>query len=439
MKNRFYFNKFSALFLLATLTAFAGFAQSTNFPVPRQEKLLNGLKVLMWNDSKAEKISLKIRVHSGSSFDPQGREGVMQMLADNIFPNESLREFFTDDLGGSLEITTTHDYVQINATAKPDEFITMLETLANAVIKPTIDKETTAKLRASRLERLKELEKNPAFVADRAVAQRLLGTFPYGRPVSGTTESLQKIEYADLIFAKDRFFTADNATVAVTGNIKPELAFRAVRRYFGAWTKSDGKIRSTFRQPDEPDTKTFEITAFTSGNPEIRFALRGLARNDADFAASKILTAILKTRLEKLGAQENAFNFAVRQDEHILPGLLILGYSTQRKSTAPNVNEAKAVKSTGSLFNPALLFSKPVSSEEFSKAKNETLVEISAKNQADWWLDADTFRLNSVSEEMKNFNQVALADVQRVAEKLSKNPIVSVIITQTEENATIKN
>jgi hypothetical protein len=40
---------------------------------------------------------------------------------------------------------------------------------------------------------------------------------------------------------------------------------------------------------------------------------------------------------------------------------------------------------------------------------------------------------------MKNFNQVALADVQRVAERLSKNPIVSVIITQTEENATIKN
>lgn len=425
--------------MLATLTAFAGFAQSTNFPAPRQEKLLNGLKVLAWNDPKAENVSVKIRVHSGSSFDPQGKEGVMQTLADNIFPSESVREFFTEDLGGSLEITTTHDYVQISATAKPEEFITMIETLASAVVKPTIDKETTARLRAARLEKLKELEKNSTYVADRAVAQRLLGTFPYGRPIAGTTDSLQKIDYADLIFAKDRFFTADNATVVITGNIKPETAFRAARRSFGAWIKSDGKIRPTFRQPDEPDTKTFEIATLTAGNPKIRFALRGLARNDADFAASKILTKILQTRLEKLGAPHNAANFSARQDERILPGLLILGYSMQRKATAPNGNEIKVVKSSGSALNPALLFSQPVSSEEFSKAKSEVLTEINAKNPADWWLDADTFRLKSVSEEMKTYNQVALADVQRVAEKFSKNPIVSVIITPAEENATIKN
>ncbi|MBA2736988.1 MAG: insulinase family protein [Pyrinomonadaceae bacterium] len=439
MKNRFYFNKFSALFLLATLTAFAGFAQSPNSPVPRQEKLLNGLKVLVWNDAKAEKVSVKIRVHSGSSFDPQGREGVMQMLADNIFPNESVKEFFTDDLGGSLEITTNHDYIQIDATAKSDEFLTMLETLANAVSKPTINKETTAKLRSARLEKLKELEKNPAYVADLAVAKKLLGTFPYGRPVSGTTESLQKIDYADLIFAKDRFFTADNATVAVTGNIKPELVFRAVRRYLGSWAKSNGKIASTFRQPDEPDTKPFEIEMLTIKNPEIRYALRGLARNDADFAASKILTKILQTRLEKAAMPDNAGNFFARQDEHILPGLLILGYTTQRNSIAPNGNQSKAVKSSNSSINPALLFSQTISSEEFSKAKAEALAELNAKNQADWWLDADTFRLGSVSEEMKIFNQAALADVQKVAGKLSKNPIVSVTITQAAENTTTKN
>ena len=60
----------------------------------------------------------------------------MRMLADNIFPNEAAREFFTEDLGGSLEIVTNYDYIQINASSKPDQFLTMLETLASAVSNP---------------------------------------------------------------------------------------------------------------------------------------------------------------------------------------------------------------------------------------------------------------------------------------------------------------
>jgi hypothetical protein len=52
------------------------------------------------------KVTLKVRIHSGSSFDPQGREGVMKILAENIFPTPESRDFFKDDLGGSLEIVS---------------------------------------------------------------------------------------------------------------------------------------------------------------------------------------------------------------------------------------------------------------------------------------------------------------------------------------------
>ena len=304
----------------------------------------------------------------------------------------------------------------------------MIETLANAVAKPTINKETTAKLRSIRLESVKALEKNPAYVADQAVSKRLLGTFPYGRPIVGTTESLQKIEYADLIFAKDRFFTADNATIAISGNVKPELAFRAVRRYFGAWAKSEKLVPASFKQPDEPDTKPFGIKLSTAGNSEIRYALRGLARNDKDYAASKILTKILQYRLQNSIQNENGKNFQVRHDEHILPGLLILGYSSQ--STPVNTPNNIA----------SLLLTRSITTEEFTKAKAEVLAEIRMKSANDWWLDADTFRLASVAGELQFFETASLTDVQRVAEKLSKNPVVTLSVMQTgEDSAATKN
>ncbi|HEX8288111.1 MAG TPA: pitrilysin family protein [Pyrinomonadaceae bacterium] len=424
MLNRLNFKVPSILFLLAA-TAFSVYAQTRNLPNPRQEKLLNGLKVLMWNDPQAEKVSVKIRVHSGSAFDPQGKEGVMQMLADNIFPSESAREFFADDLGGSLEVATNYDYIQINATAKSEEFLTMLETLANAVSKPTIDKETTAKLRSARLEKINELEKNPAYVADRAVAQRLLGTFPYGRPQMGTPQSVQKIDFADLIFAKDRFFTADNATIAISGNIKPELAFRAVRRYFGAWAKSENRVPATFRQPDEPDTKAAVIKSPLADNSEIRFALRGFARNDKDFTASKILTKIMQNRLRKEFSKEQQINAFVRQDSNLLPGVIVVGLSN-----LPMENGASTAKTENIAAN---LVSGKITVDEFEKAKTEVLTEVNQQPPAEIWLDVDTYRLASAKDDFQKISGVTINEVQAVAEKLIKTPTVTVMLVGAKD------
>src|SRR3954470_20326053 len=98
MRSRFFFGNL-ALFTLAALllVPIAGLAQQ-----PKKELLLNGLKVLMFPDAASDKVSVRIRVHSGSAFDPQGKEGLMQMLTSNFFPTEAAKEYFKDDLGGTL-------------------------------------------------------------------------------------------------------------------------------------------------------------------------------------------------------------------------------------------------------------------------------------------------------------------------------------------------
>ena len=436
MNFGFYTKKITVFTLILLTAAISVFPQSTNVKPPRQEKLLNGLKVLMWSEPTAPNVSVKIRFHSGSAFDPLGKEGLTQIIAENIFPNEAVKDFFTEDLGGSLEIVTNYDYIQINATSKSEQFLDLIETLANAVSNLQIDKEITAKLKAKQLEKVKAIENNAAYIADQTAANRLLGNFPYGRTEIGTTESVQKIDFADLIFAKDRFLTADNATVTISGNFKSDLAFRAARRYFGAWIKSDKKTPSTFRQPDEPDTKPFGITISSNGDSEVRYAMRGLARNDADFAASKILTKILDRRLQNFAPKNHASNIFVRQSETNLPGLIIFGYTS---SPAPVVAKPMGEVISSGGEKPAnlpqnaasLLLSQSIKAEEYTKARAEVLAEISKKNTADWWLDVDTYKIASVSAEANSFDTVTQADVQRVAEKLYKNPVVSISLMQT--------
>jgi predicted Zn-dependent peptidase len=428
-----YFQRTAFLLILTLLAANFTFAQT--IAQPRQEKLLNGLKVLIWNEPKAEKVSLRLRIHSGSAFDPKDKMGTMALVADVLFPTEQTRNFFEEDLEGSLEITSNYDYIQINATAKADEFLTILETVATAVSNPAITPENFVKVRDARLKTIEEMQKNPAYVADMAVAKRLLGDFPYGRPQAGTPESLKLIERADLLTAKEKFFTADNATLAITGSVKPDYAYMAARRLFGAWKKADKLIPPTFRQPDAPDSKIFLAEIPGENNGEIRSAIRGLARNDKDFWASVVLTGILQLRYRKDLKNTNLF---IRQEAHLLPSLVIMGFPVEiGKSEIKPASESTDLKPPPVPTSPQTsapnfieqITQNPISADEFGKARDEVSSEFARKNAADLWLDVDSYKLVSAKDESQKVASVTLADVQRVLERWKKEAEVKGVFT----------
>jgi predicted Zn-dependent peptidase len=414
--------KFTILILVLFQFASICSAQTAKFSEPRQEKLLNGMKLLVWNEPGAEKITVKLRIHSGSAFDPLGKEGVMALLADALFPNESQKEFFAEDLGGSLDVTSNFDYIQINATGKSDQFLTIVETLATAVTNPQINKELTAKVVSARLAKVKELEKNPTYVADQAVAKRLFGDFPYGRAQAGTTASLEKIDFADLLFAKQKLLTADNATLAISGNVKPDLAYRAVRRYFGAWEKADKKVPATFRQPDAPKTGLPVFDSPLAKTSEFRFALRGLARNDKHFYASRILENILQNRLQ-LREGKKAF---ARQDAHLLPSYFIFGVSEWNLQNIKKDGDKIVSPVTDDYQNYFLKAA--IKQDEFANSKNEFISKMNGTDVVDFWLDADTYKLVSAKTEWQAAQNVTLSDVQRVLEKLQKEAVAFVLV-----------
>lgn len=408
-----------AIFLLAFALNIS--AQTMNFPVPREEKLLNGLRILSWNDAKAEKVTVKLRIHSGSSFDLQGKEGTMALLSEIIYPSDAARAFFTEDLNGSFEVFSNYDYIQINLSGDNDKILEILESLANAIQNSPIDKDTTATVKTAHLAKLQELEKNPAYIANQTVAKRLFGNYPYGRPLLGSTESVNKLDFADILLAKQKYLTSDNATLAVSGNVKPELVFRAAKRYFGGWVKSDKKIPSTFTSPDAPDTKTFLTKTETENTSELRYALRGLARNDKDFAASQILTRILQNRLSKTN------NGTVRHETHILPGIVVFELPKWNVGSVKVEGNQISLPMNFSSF-VADLMKANVEQTEFDQAKNDFLNGFGKQDTIDFWLDYHTFKFLSIKDETQKANSTALADAQRVLDNWRKEAVTTSLV-----------
>ena len=418
-------NSFSRRFFAVAFAILAGcafvFAQDAR-PVPRQESLLNGLRVLVFRDTAAPKVTLRVRIHAGSAFDPQGKEGAMRLLADSIFPNETPRNFFREELGGDLSVTTDLDRIQIDASATPDNYLNLIETVAQALANISLTKESVAAVKAPLLRSVRDAAADPGYVADAAAAKRLFGTFPYGRPVVGTEASLEKIDFADLIFLRDRLLSADNATLAVRGNVDPALVARSARRYFGAWLRSDKKIPSTFRQPDAPTAELQTIEAGPAGTAEFRMAARGLSRDNPNFYASRLLRTILEARLKKKEG-EAAF---VRNDPHVLAGSYVFG--VPKWSTDGALRDGTGVTPEMLSELRGSLFKEPVSPAEFDGAKKFWLNARSLENVDELWLDADTYKITVPKSDQDLSKGVTLAAVQAELDRLKKEPFAAVLV-----------
>jgi predicted Zn-dependent peptidase len=318
---------------------------------------------------------------------------------------------------------SNYDYIQINATGNSDQILTILDTLATSITKPQIDKETTAKVRNLRLERIKELEKNPAYIADQAVARRLFGDFPYGKSPEGTIESLQKIDFADLLLAKQRFLTADNATLAVSGNIKSDYVFKIARQLFGGWEKADKKIPATFAEPAAPDTKFFLIKTELNKASELRFAFRGSARRDTDFHAAQILSTILQNRLRR----KESDKVVLQQNSYYLPGLVMLKFSDWNSSSLKIAGEDVSLPENFLNYVQELL-SPDITAEEFQIARADFLRNLNNQNSIDAWLNMNSFGLSSVKTDAQSAQNAALADVQKVLERWRKEAVVRTLL-----------
>jgi predicted Zn-dependent peptidase len=410
------------LLLLISMAAPAIFSQTT-IPTPRRETLLNGTRLIIHPDPKADKVWVRIRVHSGSAFDPQGKEGVMMLLSQNLFPNPAAGEFFEEDLEGSLNVVCDYDLIQVTASSKPDEFLTMLETLANAVASPTIDAETTDRLKAE-LNLFHDINGlDIAVMADEAVKARLFGTFPYGRPQAGTKETLQNISFADLLEAQKRFLNADNTSVVISGRFDRALATRAAKRYFGGWLKADRRVPSTFRRPDDTPIEMETVTSSAIGPASVRFAVRGVARADKDFPAAEVFAQIMQDRLRRK-ASSNGLNVNATNVSLTLPGFIIFGFP----ATAFG-DDLKADKLRDA-FNRVLR--DPIDAAEFGFARKTVGDEWKARPKDEFWLDADTYKLASAINDFKSFDSLNLADVRSFAEKIAKLPMASILMLPAE-------
>jgi len=197
-----------------------------------------------------------------------------------------------------------------------------------------------------------------------------------------------------------------------------------VRRTFGSWLKADKKVPSTFRQPDAPPTAAQVIDSPVPGTFEVRYIARGYSFNDKDFAASGVLARIIENRIKEKVPAEYRSGIRVRSEGRILPGFISVGMSGVASTTVESKIEANDLVSAA--------IQTKITDTEFNSAKTAFTQEWNAKNPVDRQLDIDTYQMVSIDDQRQTVSGLTAADVQRVADALSKQPVAVVVLNTSK-------
>jgi predicted Zn-dependent peptidase len=232
------------------------------------------------------------------------------------------------------------------------------------------------------------------------------------------------------MLARERFLSPNNATLVIVGGVQPNRAMRALRQLLGVWGKSEKKVPASFRQAVAPDARTLVVNSPSDQSAEVRFAVRGFNRQDADAPAAALLASLARQRWEKLLPELARCPMSVRHDAYVLPGMFVMGAAVDTVLAGKALTSAREVMQS--------LAAAPMPLAELEQAKSEA-VAAAAKDlttpdgMARAWLDVDTYGLTSVAEQMRALNAVSPSDIQRAATRLIRDgAFASVVVGNAE-------
>src|SRR6056297_2418341 len=240
-------------------------------------------------------VALELRFQGGTSLDPQGKEGVTNLMvglleegAGDMDARAFARE--TEALAASFRYNASDDSVSISArflTENRDQAVTLLR---ESLVNPSFDQSAIDRVRAQVNSIILSNQKDPRDIVGDAFAKLVYGDHPYSRPEYGTQDSVADLTREDIVNAHQAALTRDRLYVSAVGDItEQELA-----------TLLDGLLLELPETgpalPGSADVNLpggIQIVDFDTPQSVVMFGQPGIDRDDPDFFAAYILNHIL--------------------------------------------------------------------------------------------------------------------------------------------------
>ncbi len=356
-----------------------GPAVAFQLPELEKEKLGNGLEIRAISHRNVPLVSLSLVVRGGSAADPHLRPGLTAITADLLDEGtaDGLDALGVADrvanIGGELDLDVGYDASVLTLTMLGRFMPKGLDLLAAIVTRPALSDADFDRIRALRIERLRQLRDHPAAVAERAFAAFLYGAHPYGHLSIGTEEALGACTSDEVRAFYRGMFDPAGATLVASGDFPVETLIGAARTAFGAWraaADAPAVERDAGRRPPPPapPARLAVVPRRGAAQSELRIGHVSASRDTPDYHALLVLNSVLGgqfvSRINLNLREARGYTYGARTgfDLRRGPGPFVLQTSVGTGVTAEAIRE-----SLGEIAD--IRGSRPPTDEELAMAK----------------------------------------------------------------------
>jgi zinc protease len=319
-------------------------AREVKFPPYATRTLANGLQVVAVSHHEQPAVSLRLLVRAGGAQDPPQKPGVAALAASLLDQGTATRTAeqiaqTIDSIGGALGAGSGTDLTFINAVVMKDSFNVALDLVSESARNPVFAPQEIELQRKQMLSGLQVSYDDPEYLAGVVFDRLVYGFHPYGRPDGGTPSSLTSITRDDLLAFHKSWFGANNAILAIVGDVTADEAFAGAERAFGSW----GKSNTVTETPGEVPAATRRLVIVDkpgSVQTEIRVGNTALMRKHPDYLALDLAVKILGgeggNRLHRVLRSERGLTYGASADLNALKstGDIVADTDTRSESTA---------------------------------------------------------------------------------------------------------
>jgi zinc protease len=257
----------------------------------------NGLVLMIVERNNLPVVKVSVGIKAGNLYEPEEKAGLAHLTAgllDEGTTNRTAKQISEEIefVGGSVGASGGDDYMTASLSVLKKDVDLGFKLLSDIILNPIFPEEELNKKKERIKAGLRSQEEDPGFVASREFKKAVFGVHPYGRLITGTVETIDKINKNDLIDFHSKYYLPNNAVIAVVGDITAEEVTELIHRYFSHWKPK------VVRDPALPSIgavkkpKTISVDkALTQAN--IIIGHIGVSRNNPDYYSLSVMNYIL--------------------------------------------------------------------------------------------------------------------------------------------------
>lgn len=281
-----------ALFLALVVAGMTVIQGKPAAALPIQRVDGDGVEAWLVEEHGNPLIAVSFAFRGGAVLDPDGKEGLATMAmglldegAGNLKAEDFKRQL--EDLSIRLSFSADRDSVHGTLQTLSEHRQTAFQLLRLALREPRFAPDAVARVRSQILAGLRQDSEDPNAVASRRLFSQIFPQSPYGRPVDGTPESIERIKTEDLrTFVRQRL-ARDNLVIGVVGDISPGDLADVLRATFGGLpaTSAPAKVADVKAKAEG------KVTVIDMAVPQssVVFGQQGIKRDDPRYYTATVL------------------------------------------------------------------------------------------------------------------------------------------------------